>query len=180
MRNVLDFTFKLSDDYFAAYANKINDADVLIIDDVVSRGQTISEIVKIIKTSYAPKSITVLTLLSKLYWKIPAKGPEWAVNTFPEQSQKKKEVRRAGYRRSRCGGEACVEIGEGVVQGLDVIEFVHPLGVVEKSGAFQTVVRVGRRFAAVGGELFEKIDEKSELPAHVNPSSDNPTGADRR
>ena len=67
MRNVLDFTLKLSDDAYAKYANKINNREVLIIDDVVSRGETIKEMVNIIKTSYSPKSITVLTLLSKLY-----------------------------------------------------------------------------------------------------------------
>lgn len=67
MRNVLDSTFKLSGDFLARDANKINGADVLIVDDVVSRGQTISEIVKILRDSYAPKSVTVLTLLSKLY-----------------------------------------------------------------------------------------------------------------
>ena len=67
MRDVLDSTLKLSDDRFAEFANKINGQDVLIIDDTISRGQTIKEACQIMLESYAPKSITVLTLLSKLY-----------------------------------------------------------------------------------------------------------------
>ena len=66
MRDVLDSTLKLSDDGFAEFANKINDQDVLIIDDTISRGQSIKEACQIMLESYAPKSITVLTLLSKL------------------------------------------------------------------------------------------------------------------
>ena len=66
MRDVLDSTLKLSDDKFAEFANKINDQDILIIDDTISRGQSIKEVCQIISESYAPKSITVLTLLSKI------------------------------------------------------------------------------------------------------------------
>lgn len=66
MRDVLDSTLKLSDDRFAEFANKINDQDVLIIDDTISRGQSIKEACQIMLESYAPKSITVLTLLSKI------------------------------------------------------------------------------------------------------------------
>lgn len=67
MRDILDITLKLSDDRFAEFANKINGQDILIIDDTISRGQSIKEACKIMSESYAPKSITVLTLLSKLY-----------------------------------------------------------------------------------------------------------------
>jgi len=70
MLKTLDCTLKLSTDRYAEYANVINDANVLIIDDTISRGQTVKEAVDIIKKSYAPKSITVLTLLSSLYGKI--------------------------------------------------------------------------------------------------------------
>lgn len=66
MRDVLDFTFKVSTDEFAEFANKINGQDILIIDDTISRGQSIKEACQIMLESYAPKSITVLTLLSKL------------------------------------------------------------------------------------------------------------------
>lgn len=66
MRNILDTTLKLSEDRFAEFANKINGRDILIIDDTISRGQSIREICHILRESYAPKSITVLTLLSRL------------------------------------------------------------------------------------------------------------------
>lgn len=66
MRDVLDSTLKLSNDRFAEFANKINGQDILIIDDTISRGQSIKEACHIMTESYAPKSITVLTLLSKL------------------------------------------------------------------------------------------------------------------
>lgn len=67
MRNVLDFTFKCSKDKYAKYANEINGQNLLIIDDTISRGQSIREICRIMQESYSPKSITVLTLSSKLY-----------------------------------------------------------------------------------------------------------------
>lgn len=66
MRDILDLTLKLSEDKFAEFANKINGQDILIIDDTISRGQTIKEACHIMIESYAPKSITVLTLLPKL------------------------------------------------------------------------------------------------------------------
>ena len=64
MRDVLDSTLKLSDDRFAEFANKINGQDVLIIDDTISRGQSIKEACHIMMESYAPKSITVLSPLT--------------------------------------------------------------------------------------------------------------------
>ena len=67
MRDVLDCTLKVTEDKYAKYAKCVNGEDVLIIDDTISRGQTIQAAVDALKTSYAPKSITVLTLLSKLY-----------------------------------------------------------------------------------------------------------------
>ena len=66
MRDVLDSTLRLSDDRFAEFANKINGQDILIIDDTISRGQTVIEACRIMMESYSPKSITVLTLLSQL------------------------------------------------------------------------------------------------------------------
>ena len=66
MRDVLDKTLKCNPDKIAQDAVKINDHDVLIVDDTISRGQTIKEIVDTIKACYNPKSITVLTLFSRL------------------------------------------------------------------------------------------------------------------
>ena len=67
MRNVLNNTLKLSKEITADIANDINGQHVLLIDDSISRGQTIKEACSILNESYAPKTITVLTLLSKLY-----------------------------------------------------------------------------------------------------------------
>ena len=66
MRNVLDKTLVTSDDHYARFAKKITGQNILIIDDTISRGQTIQEACRIMQETYAPRSITVLTLLSKL------------------------------------------------------------------------------------------------------------------
>jgi phosphoribosylpyrophosphate synthetase len=66
MRDVLDFTLKVSQDRYAEFANKINGQNILIVDDTTSRVQSIIAACKIMMESYAPKSITVLSLLSKL------------------------------------------------------------------------------------------------------------------
>lgn len=66
MRDTLLNTLKISPDRYAKDSKDINGQDILIIDDTISRGQSIKEACKIIMESYAPKSITVLTLLSKL------------------------------------------------------------------------------------------------------------------
>ena len=67
MRNLLTQTLKLSKDAAARYAKDIDGKDVLLIDDSISRGQTIKEACTIISETYKPKSITVLTLFSKVY-----------------------------------------------------------------------------------------------------------------
>lgn len=66
MRNVLLNTLKISPDRYAKDSKIINGQDILIIDDTISRGQTIKEACQIMLESYAPKSITVLTLMSRL------------------------------------------------------------------------------------------------------------------
>ena len=48
------------------YSDIINDKDILILDDTISSGETISDNVKAIRDTFAPKSITVITLFSKL------------------------------------------------------------------------------------------------------------------
>lgn len=67
MRDVLLNTLKITNDRCAKDSKVINGNNILIIDDTISRGQSIIEACKILKDSYSPKSITVLTLLSKLY-----------------------------------------------------------------------------------------------------------------
>lgn len=67
MRDILTQTLKLSDDAAARYAKDIDGKDILLIDDSISRGQTIKEACQIIRDNYEPNSITVLTLFSKSY-----------------------------------------------------------------------------------------------------------------
>lgn len=67
MRDIINKTLKLSDDAVARYSKVIDGKDILLIDDSISRGQTIKEACQILLENYEPKSITVLTLFSKLY-----------------------------------------------------------------------------------------------------------------
>lgn len=70
MRDVLMDTLKISPDRYARDSKYINGQEILIINDSISREQPIQETCRIILESYAPKSITVLTILSKLNEKI--------------------------------------------------------------------------------------------------------------
>lgn len=63
---ILD-TLKITQDRYAMDSKVINGQNILLIDDTISRGQTIKRACEILNESYGPKSITVLTLLSKLY-----------------------------------------------------------------------------------------------------------------
>lgn len=67
MRNVLTDTFKVSASRFARKSKYITDKDILIIDDTIGNGQTIKSACQVMMESFAPKSITALTLLSKLH-----------------------------------------------------------------------------------------------------------------
>ena len=60
-----------------------------------------------------------------------------------------------------------VKVGEEVVEGFDMIEFVYVLVVVEQAGFIQPVVGSGCRFAAVRGEMFKKIDEEAGFLAQA-------------
>jgi hypothetical protein len=48
------------------YSEMINDKDILILDDTISSGKTISDSVYAINETFNPKSITVITLFSKI------------------------------------------------------------------------------------------------------------------
>jgi len=67
MRNLISKTIKASEEAIAKYSKYIENEDILIIDDSISRGDTIKEACEILQNTYSPKSITVLTLFSKLY-----------------------------------------------------------------------------------------------------------------
>lgn len=62
MRNVIDRTMMLNG---ASYGNSINNKNVLLVDDVISHGNSIRESIRILKEQYEPKRIDVLTLLSR-------------------------------------------------------------------------------------------------------------------
>lgn len=67
MRNLITECLKIKRDDVAKYVNNINDADILLIDDSMSRGQTVRNAITKIQKFYKPHSISVLTLFSKLY-----------------------------------------------------------------------------------------------------------------
>ena len=67
MRDAILDTLKITPDRYAMDSKVINGQNILLIDDTISRGQTIKHACEILNESYGPKSITVLTLLSKLY-----------------------------------------------------------------------------------------------------------------
>jgi hypoxanthine-guanine phosphoribosyltransferase len=66
IRNTVEQTMKLSDN-FGKYSESINDKDVLIVDDSISRGNSIKEACNIIASTFIPRSITVLTMFSPVY-----------------------------------------------------------------------------------------------------------------
>ena len=45
----------------------IDGKDVLVLDDIISSGESVSQAVDAIKDSFIPKSVTVITLLSKKF-----------------------------------------------------------------------------------------------------------------
>ena len=67
MRKTIEHTIKAVDECMGEYVAAINDKNVLIIDDSITLGNTISETCKIVADYFCPKSITVLTLFSPLY-----------------------------------------------------------------------------------------------------------------
>ena len=67
MRQVLNKTMTTTQAAYARYAKLINNQNVLVVDDTITHGQTIEEACKIVADVYFPKTITVLTLMSRLY-----------------------------------------------------------------------------------------------------------------
>lgn len=65
MRGLVERTLTLSRNY-SKYIQKINDKNILIIDDSIHAGRTFTEACNIIQTTFSPKSITGLTLFSQL------------------------------------------------------------------------------------------------------------------
>lgn len=67
MRQIINNTIKINNQFYGSYLSAINNKDILIIDDSITTGQSIKEATKIIADCYEPKSITILTLMSPLY-----------------------------------------------------------------------------------------------------------------
>ena len=59
----------LNDNPKIDYIRNITNKDILVLDDTYSSGTTISQAIQAIKQNFEPKSITVITLLSKLFEK---------------------------------------------------------------------------------------------------------------
>ena len=66
LRNAISGVIKINRAKKDANAKFINGKDILLIDDTISRGQSIKEACDILKEEYMPNTITVLTLLSAL------------------------------------------------------------------------------------------------------------------
>jgi phosphoribosylpyrophosphate synthetase len=66
MRTVISRTLKLTNSTEGKYSEDINNKDILIIDDTISQGNTIKYACDSILETFYPKSITVLTMFSKL------------------------------------------------------------------------------------------------------------------
>lgn len=66
LRKYITKTMDIHEEKTIEYAHYINDKDILILDDTIASGTTISEACRIIMKTYAPKSMTIITLFSKL------------------------------------------------------------------------------------------------------------------
>jgi hypoxanthine-guanine phosphoribosyltransferase len=67
MREVIQNAISLDNAKVGRYAESINDKNVLLIDDSVAQGDTISSACEILKEYFVPKTISVLTLFSRQY-----------------------------------------------------------------------------------------------------------------
>lgn len=67
MRDVLVSTIKASETAEFKYKKELDGRDVLLIDDPIHAGQSVKDAISVLNTLYDTKSITVLTLFSKLY-----------------------------------------------------------------------------------------------------------------
>lgn len=65
-KNYLKYIKYIGNSDTGSYFDKFNNKDILILDAILSSGETISQCVKNIKETFSPKSITVITLLSKV------------------------------------------------------------------------------------------------------------------
>lgn len=67
MRESLINTMKTLPESYSIYKNEINNKNVLLLDDSITLGQSVNSAVNALESCYIPKSISLLTMFSKLY-----------------------------------------------------------------------------------------------------------------
>lgn len=68
IRNAVGITMEVSSEWMsAAYKENISGKDILLVDDTITYGQTIEEVLNILYDTYTPKSVTILTMFSKKF-----------------------------------------------------------------------------------------------------------------
>jgi hypothetical protein len=66
LRKYITKTMEVDNEKIIEYSSYINGKDILILDDTIGSGTSISEATRAINNTFVPKSITVITLFSKL------------------------------------------------------------------------------------------------------------------
>ena len=66
LRKYITKTMYSNDNEIIEYAPYVNGKDILILDDTISSGSSISEATKLIQETFIPNTITVITLFSKV------------------------------------------------------------------------------------------------------------------
>lgn len=66
LRKYITKTMDIDNEKIIEYSSYINDKDILILDDTIGSGNSISKATRAINDTFDPKSITVITLFSKL------------------------------------------------------------------------------------------------------------------
>lgn len=66
LRKFIDTSSVIDANDALKYSDMINDKDVLILDDTISSGETISDNVQVLMKTFEPKSVQVITLFGPL------------------------------------------------------------------------------------------------------------------
>ena len=73
--------------------------------------------------------------------------------------------------------QSSVEVGKGILDCLDMIQFVHSHRIIDKVLLREATIGDVGSDAKVLGISLKQIDEEAELFAHVTPSSDRPSSS---
>lgn len=66
--DAVGLTMEMSYEWMSAsYRENITGKDILLVDDTITYGQTLQEMLNIIYDTYTPKSVTILTMFSKKF-----------------------------------------------------------------------------------------------------------------